>query len=125
MTKVMSTRQLVANRRNAKRSTGPRTRRGKAAIAKNNLRHGLLPREIVLSSPNAPESRADFAQLFPDLINQLHPLKNPPIKNTAVQEGYVPLESPQTPISQFHQPHCSRRRPALRLAFAASPFDRS
>ena len=73
MTKVMSTRQLVANRRNAKHSTGPRTPRSKAAIAKNNLRHGLLSREIILSSPNAPESRADFDQLLADLTNQLKP----------------------------------------------------
>ena len=40
---------LAANRANAARSTGPRTRAGKAAVARNALRHGLsLP---VLADP--------------------------------------------------------------------------
>jgi hypothetical protein len=34
-------RVLAANRANAARSTGPRTRAGKAAVARNALRHGL------------------------------------------------------------------------------------
>src|SRR5437660_999263 len=42
-------RILAANRANAVRSTGPRTRAGKAAVARNALRHGLsLP---VLADP--------------------------------------------------------------------------
>ena len=35
------TARLRANRRNARRSTGPRTRAGKARVAKNALSHGL------------------------------------------------------------------------------------
>ena len=47
----------AANRANAARSTGPRTRGGKAAVARNALRHGLsLP---VLADPAlAPEAAA-------------------------------------------------------------------
>jgi hypothetical protein len=53
----------VANRANAARSTGPRTRAGKAAIARNALRHGLsLP---VLADPAlAPEVAALAARIF-------------------------------------------------------------
>jgi hypothetical protein len=36
-----SQRRLTANRANAARSTGPRTRRGKARASRNALRHGL------------------------------------------------------------------------------------
>jgi hypothetical protein len=38
---LTSDRQRLANRANAKRSTGPRTRTGKAQASRNALRHGL------------------------------------------------------------------------------------
>src|SRR5215475_1858595 len=54
---------LAANRANAARSTGPRTRAGKAAVARNALRHGLsLP---VLADPAlAPEVAALAARII-------------------------------------------------------------
>ena len=50
--------KIEANRRNAKRSTGPKTVSGKVASSKNAMRHGLLSREIVLPD----ESAEDFAR---------------------------------------------------------------
>ena len=38
---MTSARQIDANRRNAKRNSGPRTVVGKLTIARNALRHGL------------------------------------------------------------------------------------
>jgi hypothetical protein len=50
----------TANRANAARSTGPRTRAGKAAVARNALRHGLsLP---VLADPALAAEVAALAQ---------------------------------------------------------------
>ena len=34
-------RQIIANQRNAKKSTGPRTKAGKGRVSKNALKHGL------------------------------------------------------------------------------------
>lgn len=39
---TISTRKLEANRRNAKRSTGPRTAEGKARVARNAVKHGFF-----------------------------------------------------------------------------------
>ena len=53
--------QTAANRRNAKRSTGPRTGRGKAIAARNALRHGLLAQDVILDDEDASlfEERRD------------------------------------------------------------------
>lgn len=45
---MTSPKQLAANRRNAQRSTGPRSEDGKAVSAGNALRHGILSRLEVL-----------------------------------------------------------------------------
>lgn len=44
----ISEKQLEANRRNAQRSTGPKTAEGKARSTRNNLRHGLTGQVTVL-----------------------------------------------------------------------------
>ena len=41
--------QVNANRHNAQRSTGPRTRAGKAIASGNALRHGLLAKDVILA----------------------------------------------------------------------------
>jgi hypothetical protein len=53
----MSTKsQIRANRRNAQRSTGPRTSAGKTTVSQNAVKHGLTAAQDVISS----ESQADF-----------------------------------------------------------------
>jgi hypothetical protein len=45
---MTSDKQTRANRRNALKSTGPKTPEGKAAVRMNALKHGLLSQEILL-----------------------------------------------------------------------------
>jgi len=45
---MTSAKKAEANRRNALKSTGPRTPEGKAAVRLNALKHGLLSEEILL-----------------------------------------------------------------------------
>lgn len=47
---TISQKQLEANRANALKSTGPRTPDGKAVVALNPIRHGLLSKEVLLAS---------------------------------------------------------------------------
>ena len=66
---MASKRQDQANRRNALRSTGPRTPAGKRRSSKNAIMHGILARDIVLLG----ESEEDFEQLREELIGELRP----------------------------------------------------
>ena len=45
---MTSEKQAEANRRNALKSTGPKTPEGKSTVRHNALRHGLLSRDILL-----------------------------------------------------------------------------
>jgi hypothetical protein len=62
--------QILANRLNALKSTGPRTPQGKAAVSQNSVKHGLLAEHDVISS----ESEADFDLYRRQLLNDLSPL---------------------------------------------------
>jgi hypothetical protein len=62
-------KQIDANRRNALKSTGPRTPEGKAAVSMNALKHGLRARSVVLPNENAEE----FHQLCDDLEAEWNP----------------------------------------------------
>jgi hypothetical protein len=64
----MSTKkQVEANRRNARRSTGPRTADGKARVASNALTHGLTGKQIILRNENPRDFEAFRISLLDDL----------------------------------------------------------
>ena len=59
----VSERRVQANRRNALRSTGPKTARGKRAVAGNAIKHGFLAREVVITAWHGEESLKEFHDL--------------------------------------------------------------
>ena len=63
----VSERRIQANRRNALRSTGPKTERGKRTVSGNAIKHGILAREVVITAGDGKES----LEAFHDLANQL------------------------------------------------------
>ena len=75
-------KQLRANRRNAQKSTGPKTIEGKQMSSQNAVRHGLRTQEIIIDSPHLKESREDYDSLLASLIEELKP-------QTAFQEFLV------------------------------------
>jgi len=67
----MSTQaQIQANRRNAQKSTGPKTAEGKAVVAQNALKHGLFAHENVIKC----EKQADFDRFREELLMGLSPV---------------------------------------------------
>ena len=61
--------QIAANRRNARKSTGPRTPRGRSIVSQNAVKHGLTAAHVIISS----ESQADFDLYRDQLLTDLAP----------------------------------------------------
>ena len=61
--------QILANRSNAQKSTGPRTAEGKAVVAKNAVKHGLCGQETVV----AGEDLGEFEFYRERMLEELDP----------------------------------------------------
>ena len=61
---VATTKQIEANRKNARKSTGPRTAVGKAASAANSLKAGLYARSQITAGEDPAALRALASQYF-------------------------------------------------------------
>jgi hypothetical protein len=66
---MSSEAQILANRRNAQKSTGPRTPEGKAVVSKNAVKHGLTARHDLING----EDRAEFDLHRDRLLAELDP----------------------------------------------------
>jgi len=67
---IMSTKaQIYANRRNAKKSTGPCTPEGKAVVSQNAVTHGLTGHQDVIST----ESQSEFDLYRDGMLGELAP----------------------------------------------------
>jgi hypothetical protein len=61
--------QIEANRANAQKSTGPKTPEGKATVAQNAVKHGLLARTAVLHG----EDWEEYTCFSEELLDELYP----------------------------------------------------
>ncbi len=81
--KPVSRRRLAANRKNARKSTGPKTPEGKKRSSLNALKHGLLAREVVIKDGDGAERAEDFHAFLTDLVADLKPVG--PVEETLVE----------------------------------------
>ena len=66
---MSSEKQVAANRKNAKKSTGPKTPQGKAKVAQNATKHGLTATTDVIQG----ESQEEFDAFKEALLDELAP----------------------------------------------------
>ena len=64
---MASDAQIVANRLNAQKSTGPRTAEGKAVVSQNAVKHGLLARQAVIVGEDPGEFEFYREQMLGEL----------------------------------------------------------
>ena len=67
---MSSKAQIKANRRNARKSTGPKTAEGKAVVSQNAVKHGLFAPQDVRNC----EKQADFDEFRAELLAGLAPV---------------------------------------------------
>jgi hypothetical protein len=73
-------KKIVANRANARRSSGPRTATGKSNSCRNDVKHGLFSEELILSDME----KAEFQALQNSIRSQLQPTT--PLRRIALEE---------------------------------------
>ena len=69
--KRTSQKQLEANRKNATKSTGPKSARGKAMVRQNALKHGILAKEMIATENGNAEG---FQSLLAELVDEYQPI---------------------------------------------------
>ena len=106
-------RKMEANRRNAQKSTGPRTEEGKAKVKFNALKHGMTAETVVLPHEDA----AAYEQRLETWTREL----NPPGKLGHYLAERVVRISWQLDRADFHE----RDRLANRLRKAPADRDRA
>lgn len=67
---MTSEKKVESNRRNAAKSTGPRSTVGKAVVSRNALKHGLLSSHLIV----AGESQEEFSELLRLLSDEFQPV---------------------------------------------------
>ena len=73
MSKATSAKQIAANRRNAQKSTGPKTAEGLAASKMNALKHGILSREVLVRGRYVQEDEKELEELHGRFREALQP----------------------------------------------------
>jgi hypothetical protein len=70
---VTSLRKTEANRRNASKSTGPRTAAGKSRVSRNALKHGIFSKHLLINDPQGGEHADEYWQLYAAIREHYEP----------------------------------------------------
>ena len=62
--RASSTRKIEANRRNSRKSTGPKTATGKKTVAKNAVKHGFFAKFLLVQHPDGKETQKEYEAFY-------------------------------------------------------------
>jgi hypothetical protein len=97
---MTSYRQIETNRRNALKSTGPKTEAGKLASRCNAVRHGLTAETVIAALEDADDYKAfeaaltaDYAAVQSELVLRLASLLWRPRRATTMETGLFEIQA--------------------------------
>lgn len=73
-TETTSQKKVEANRRNAQLSTGPTSPEGKKTSSLNASKHGLLVKDVVITTRDNKEDQAEFDDLLAEMRDWYRPV---------------------------------------------------
>jgi hypothetical protein len=79
-----SLKRWEANRRNARKSTGPKSPAGRAAVRMNALKHGLFSTEVLVQGLHIKENSQEFSALYERFWQDLNPVG--PVEEMLVEQ---------------------------------------
>ncbi|MHC4436916.1 MAG: hypothetical protein ACYS3S_06125 [Planctomycetota bacterium] len=80
---MATTAQILANRLNSRKSTGPKTGEGKSAVSQNAVKHGIFAQSVIKG-----ENEADYEAFHDNLLTELKPVG---VVETMLAERFVSL----------------------------------
>jgi len=69
-----SPRKIESNRRNSKKSTGPKTEKGKKMVSKNAIRHGFFSKFLLIQHPDGKESQGEYNGFYAEVREHFQPV---------------------------------------------------
>ena len=69
-----SPRKIESNRRNSKKSTGPKTEKGKKMVSKNAIRHGFFSKFLLIQHPDGRESQEEYNDFCAEVREHFQPV---------------------------------------------------
>ena len=115
---MTSKKQIRANRRNAKKSTGPKTKAGKERSARNAIKHGLFTDILLLPH----EDGAALAMLKNNLHADFRPVTH--MQAIVIDRLAMLIWRERRPSGSFRNSRLAARRPLPSVRFATACRER-
>ena len=112
---MTSFRQIEANRRNALKSTGPRTEPGKRASRRNAVRHGLTAETVISALEDAEDYKAFEAAIMADYDAQSAVERELVLRLASLLWRLRRATTMETGLFEVHAEHSCEHREGRRL----------
>ena len=116
---MSSLRQIVANRRNALKSTGPITPEGKERSRRNAFRHGLTAETVIASLEDCEDYQAFEAAVIADYEAETAVERELVLRLASVLWRLRRVNGIETAIFELNAPQSGSREPEQQPALAS------